>query len=77
MKFRSNRLLIKLVLSYLVTGALLTVLLMVVVSGFISGMITRQANQSARELLGNAYSTTYFALTDAYGDFTPCGRKTR
>lgn len=67
--FRSNRLLVRLILSYLITGALLTGLLLLLVSGFVSRQITGQRYQSTQELLSQAYNTSYYSLTDIYGDF--------
>ena len=67
--FRSNRLLVRLILSYLIIGALLTGLLLLLVSSFVSRQITGQRYQSTQELLAQAYNTSYYSLTDIYGDF--------
>jgi AraC-like DNA-binding protein len=67
--FRSNRLLVRLILSHLITGALLTGVLLLVVSGFVAGQITGQRYKSSQELLAQAYNTSYYALTDIYGDY--------
>lgn len=67
--FKNNQLLIRLILSYLVSGTLLTGLLLFLVSGFVSDRIATQSRQAASQLLEQAYNTNYGALTDIYGDF--------
>lgn len=66
---KNNRLLVKLVLSYLITSVLITSLLMIVVSNFVSTRIEKQTTESAMDLLRQSYSTAYYALTDLYGDY--------
>ena len=69
MSIRNNRYLVRLVLSFLVAGALTTLLLMLVVSKSVSRQIRVQASQTAGDMLAQAYNTTYHALTDIYGDY--------
>ena len=67
--FKNNQLLIRLILSYLLSGTVLTGLLMFLVSGFVADRIAAQSRQAASQLLEQAYNTNYGALTDIYGDF--------
>lgn len=67
--FKNNQLLVRLILSYLLTGTLLTGLLLFLVSGFVAERIAAQSRQAAGQLLEQAYNTNYGALTDIYGDF--------
>lgn len=66
---KNNRLLLRLILSYLITSVLITSLLMIVVSNFVSTRIEKQTTESAMDLLSQSYSTAYYALTDIYGDY--------
>lgn len=64
-----NRFLVRLVVSNLVTGALLTTLLLVLVSAVVTDKVLEQAERSTGQVLQQAYTTSYEALTDVYGDF--------
>ncbi len=67
--FRNNQLLARIVVSFLLTGAVLTGLLLFLVSSFVSDQLTEQRRENARQMLDQAYNTSYGALTDVYGDF--------
>jgi AraC-like DNA-binding protein len=67
--FRSNRLLVRLTISFLVTGFALTGLLLVLANALVSRIISAEKSQAATEQLEQAYNTSYYALTDVYGDF--------
>ncbi len=65
---KNNKLLFRLITSYLITSVLLTTILMIVVTGFISRRITDSTIEAASSQLKQSYTTIYYALTDIYGD---------
>ncbi len=67
--FTNNRLLIRLITSFLIVSVFLTGILMIVVSRFVSSNIKIQTTHSATNLLKQSYSTAYYSLTDIYGDY--------
>ncbi|WFA08161.1 AraC family transcriptional regulator [Tissierella sp. Yu-01] len=67
--FQSNKLLARLIISYFITSVLLTSILMLIVSAFVSTYIEKRTTAAATDLLSQSYSTAYYALTDIYGDY--------
>lgn len=67
--FKNNRLLVRLIASFLIISVLLTGILMIVVSSFVSSNIKTQTTNAATNLLKQSYSTAYYSLTDIYGDY--------
>lgn len=65
----NNKLLVRLIISYLITSILLTSILMAVVSYFVSSRTKAKTNESQRDLMRQSYNTAYYALTNIYGDF--------
>ncbi len=65
----NNKLLVKLIVSYLITSVLLTSILMGVVSYFVSSRTKDKINESQIDLMRQSYNTAYYALTNIYGDF--------
>ncbi|MCQ4923085.1 AraC family transcriptional regulator [Tissierella carlieri] len=65
----NNKLLVRLIISYLITSILLTSILMAVVSYFVSSRTRAKINESQRDLMRQSYNTAYYALTNIYGDF--------
>ncbi len=65
---KNNKLLFRLITSYLITSVLLTTILMIVVTSFISGRITDSTIEAASSQLKQSYKTIYYTLTDIYGD---------
>lgn len=65
----NNKLLVRLIISYLITSILLTSILMAVVSYFVSSRTKTKINESQRDLMRQSYNTAYYALTNIYGDF--------
>lgn len=65
----NNRLLVRLIISYLLTSVVLTSILMIAVSSFVSSRIKNQTTEFASDLLRQSYSTAFYALTDIYGDY--------
>lgn len=67
--FTNNKLLVRLIASYLITSILLTGILMGVVSNFVSSRTKTKTTESQKVLMRQSYNTAYYALTDIYGDF--------
>lgn len=67
--FKNNKLLFRLIISYLLTSILFTSVLMIVVSNFISSSVKDKTRISQKDLMMQSYNTAYYALTDIYGDF--------
>lgn len=65
----NNKLLVRLIISYLITSVLLTSILMGAVSYFISSRIKVKTTEAQIDLMRQSYSTAYYALTNIYGDF--------
>lgn len=65
----NNKLLVRLIISYLITSILLTGILMGVVSKYISNRIKLKTTETAQLQMRQSYNTFYYALTDIYGDF--------
>lgn len=65
----NNKLLVRLVTSYLITSVLLTGILMVTVSSFISTRTEKKTTETAQNIMRQSYNTFYYALTDIYGDY--------
>lgn len=65
----NNKLLVRLIISYLITSILLTSILMAAVSYFVSSRTKAKINESQRDLMRQSYNTAYYALTNIYGDF--------
>jgi len=65
----NNRLLLRLIVSFLIISVLLTGILMIVVSSFVSSNIKTQTTNAATDLLKQSYSTAYYSLTNIYGDY--------
>lgn len=65
---KNNKLLFRLITSFLIISVLLTGILMVVVTGFISRKIANSNTKTASNKLRQSYTTIYYALTDIYGD---------
>ncbi|MBU5255573.1 AraC family transcriptional regulator [Tissierella praeacuta] len=65
----NNKLLVRLIISYLITSVLLTSILMLVVSHFISSRTKVKTTETQMELMRQSYNTAYYALTNIYGDF--------
>lgn len=66
---KNNKLLVRLIISYLITSVLLTSILMGVVSSFISSRTKDKTTEAAQNIMRQSYSTSYYALTDIYGDY--------
>ena len=66
---RNNKLLVRLIISYLITSILLTGILMGVVSSFISTRTKDKTTEAAQNVMRQSYSTSYYSLTDIYGDY--------
>jgi len=66
---RSSRLLTRFIVTFLVTGSLLTGVLLLLANTLVSSIITRESNQAARAQLALSSRAAYYALTDVYGDF--------
>lgn len=73
MKFKklltNNRLLVRLIISFLITSILLTSILMVAISSLVSKRIKTQTADAAYDLLRQSYNTAEYVLTDIYGDY--------
>lgn len=73
MKFKklltNNKLLVRLIISYLITSILLTGILLVAVSSIVSKRIKAQTADAAYDLLRQSYNTAEYVLTDIYGDY--------
>ena len=67
--FKKNRVLIRIIISHLLSGALLTALLLFAVSGIVTSRIEASTDRSERTLLLQTYQTTDFILSDIYLDF--------
>lgn len=67
--FKKNRVLIRIIFSHLLSGALLTALLLFAVSGIVTSRIEASTDRSERALLRQTYQTTDFILSDIYNDF--------
>ena len=67
--FKNNKLLVRLIISYLITSILLTSILMGVVSYFVSSRTKGRITENEQEIMRQSYSTVYYALTSIYGDF--------
>lgn len=67
--FTDNKLLVRLIISYLISSVLLTMILMGVVSNFISSRTKDNILETQQNLMRQSYNTAYYALTDIYGDF--------
>lgn len=65
----NNKLLVRLVTSYLITSVFLTGILMVTVSSFISTRTETKTTETAQDIMRQSYNTFYYALTDIYGDY--------
>lgn len=65
----NNKLLVRLIGSFLISSTLFTTILMVVVSSFISSSIQEKTTDSQQDFMRHSYNTTYYALTDIYVDF--------
>ena len=65
----NNRLLVRLIISFLITSILLTSILMVAISSLVSKRIKTQTTDSAYDLLRQSYNTAEYVLTDIYGDY--------
>lgn len=65
----NNRLLVRLIISYLITSILLTSILMVAISSLVSKRIKTQTADAAYDLLRQSYNTAEYVLTDIYGDY--------
>lgn len=65
----NNKLLVRLVISYLITSVLLTGILMGAVSSFISSRTKTKTTETAQNIMRQSYNTFYYALTDIYGDY--------
>lgn len=65
----NNKLLVRLILSYLITSVLLTGILMGAVSSFISARTEIKTTETAQNIMRQSYNTYYYALTDIYGDY--------
>ncbi|MDU5082013.1 helix-turn-helix domain-containing protein [uncultured Tissierella sp.] len=65
----NNKLLVRLIISYLITSILLISILMAAVSYFVSSRTKAKINESQRDLMRQSYNTAYYALTNIYGDF--------
>lgn len=65
----NNRLLVRLIISYLITSIVLTSILMGVVSYFVSSRTKTKTTEAQMELMRQSYSTAYYALTNIYGNF--------
>lgn len=65
----NNRLLVRLIISYLITSILLTSILMVAISSLVSNRIKTQTADAAYDLLRQSYNTAEYVLTDIYGDY--------
>jgi AraC-like DNA-binding protein len=67
--FKRNKWFVRLSLSFLISGIVLTTVLLLVVSRFVAQQLSAQTNQANLALIRQAYQTSYYALTDVYGDF--------
>lgn len=67
--FINNKLLVRLIISYLISSVLLTMILMGVVSNFVSSRTKNNILETQKDLMRQSYNTAYYALTDIYGDF--------
>lgn len=67
--FNNNKLLVRLIASFLLTSILSTMLLMFVVSSYISTSVQNKTREVQNDLMRHSYATTYYALTDTYVDF--------
>lgn len=65
----NNKLLVRLIISYLITSVLLTGILMGAVSSFISSRTKTKTTETAQHIMRQSYSTSYYSLTDIYGDY--------
>lgn len=65
----NNKLLTRLVASFLLTSIISTTVLMIVVSSFISTSVLNKTTKAQSELMRHSYTTSYYALTDTYVDF--------
>ncbi len=68
-RFTNNKLLIRMIISYLLTSILLTGILLFAVSNFISSKTKVNTTEAQKDLMRQSYNTAYYALTDIYGDF--------
>lgn len=67
--FTNNKLLVRLIVSYLITSILLTSILMGVVSNFVSSRAKMKTTDTQKDLMRQSYNTAYYALTNIYGNF--------
>lgn len=65
----NNKLLVRLIASYLITSILLTGVLMGALSSFISTRTELKTTETAQNIMRQSYNTYYYALTDIYGDY--------
>lgn len=64
-----NKLLVRIIISYLVSSILLTSILLVVISNLVSSRMKTQTTNASQDLLRQSYNTAEYVLTDIYGDF--------
>lgn len=65
----NNKLLARLITSFLLTSIISTTILMLVVSSFISTSVLNKTTEAQSEVMRHSYTTSYYALTDTYVDF--------
>lgn len=65
----NNKLLVRLIISYLITSILLISILMGVVSYFVSSRTKAKTTEAQMDLMRQSYNTAYYALTNIYGNF--------